>query len=780
VQQADSNAQWINASKYLNPFLLQLSLLALTPSGVLAEDTSLAVKEVFAEVLINQNSQDIVVLLRLGDRLFAGSKDLRSWRLRLPDTKALNHYGEDFYAFDALEGLSYRFDESTQALMVEAPPSLFDATQLEGAVINFSDLPPASTGGFFNYDVFSNHAQDQITTSGLLELGGFGSWGASQTNILFPELDGQTSAIRLDTTWVRDQPMQMASLRFGDIISGTGSWEDTVHYGGVQWATNFSTQPDFIPFPLPEMSGKVALPSTVDLYVGNELRMSHKVPSGPFNIQDLPVKPGQGDARLVVRDILGREEVLIQPFYVTPLLLNQGLHDYSYELGFVRRNFGIDSNNYGRLVAVGTHRLGFTEKFTGEVHSKLLSNQQSVGLGGVLLSPVFGVLSGSLAMSHSQKGVGGLLELAIQRQSGNLSFAANTLLTSQRFTKLGMLPEEQASRQISNMFINLMAADYGSFGVFYGLNAYRDRKVKKELFASYARDLGKFGKLNVFVNRDKKMALNLNFSVPFGNQSTANLNTSAERGKKQALLRVNSRKLSSSGIGYRLSAGMDDTDPREAEVSLQNKIGNYTLVANQSQDQTTFRGSASGGVAFLGGSAFLTPRINGSFAVVQVPDYPGVGVYANNNLLGRTDAKGNALVTRLHPYQKNSVRIDQVDLPFDAQINVAQIDAVPYFRSGLLLKFPVKRFRGALLTVVLENGEPLPAGAQVQIIGDKTQENEVFPTGMRGEVYLTGLAASNRLKVTWQMQSCEFELPFPVSTEPLPHLGTYICNKVEP
>jgi outer membrane usher protein len=82
--------------------------------------------------------------------------------------------------------------------------------------------------------------------------------------------------------------------------------------------------------------------------------------------------------------------------------------------------------------------------------------------------------------------------------------------------------------------------------------------------------------------------------------------------------------------------------------------------------------------------------------------------------------------------------------------------------------------------VVLENGEPLPAGAQVQIIGDKTQENEVFPTGMRGEVYLTGLAASNRLKVTWQMQSCEFELPFPVSTEPLPHLGTYICNKVEP
>jgi outer membrane usher protein len=105
---------------------------------------------------------------------------------------------------------------------------------------------------------------------------------------------------------------------------------------------------------------------------------------------------------------------------------------------------------------------------------------------------------------------------------------------------------------------------------------------------------------------------------------------------------------------------------------------------------------------------------------------------------------------------------------------------VPYFRSGLVLKFPVKQSRGALLSVALENGEPLPAGAQVQIIGDNILENELFPTGMRGEVYLTGLAMNNRLRVTWREQSCEFALPFPETTDPLPHLGTYICVGVEP
>ena len=780
VYQKEIIANWNNASKYLNPFLFQLSLLALTPSGVLAEDTSRALEEVFVEVMINQHPQDIVVLLRRNDRLFVGSKDLRSWRLRLPDTIALSHYGEDFYAFDALKGLSYRFDKATQALMVEAPPSLFDATELKGTEDNFSDLPSAHPGGFLNYDVDLTHAQEQITTNGFLELGGFGGWGAGQTNILVTEVDGQTSAIRLDSTWVRDQSMQMSSLRFGDTISGKSKWGGSVRLGGLQWTTNFSTQPDYIPFPLPNMSGEVVRPSMVDFYVGNTLLMSDEVPSGPFSINDLPVKSGQGDVRMITRDILGNEQILTQPFYVTPRLLKQGLHDYSYELGFERRNFGLESNTYGRPVAIGTHRYGNTDQFTGEFHAELVGNQQAVGLGGVMLSPAVGVLSGSFAISHSKKGVGGLVKLGIQGQNGNLSLAADTQLTSQHFTKLGMLPEEISPRQINNMFINFRAAEYGSFALVYGLHAYRDRKVEKKLAARYTRKVGKYGNLNVSMNKDTKMTLNLNFTVPFGQRSNVSLITSAESGKKKALFSVNRSKPISNGVGYSLIAGVDDTDPRKAEVNLQNEIGNYTLVADRSQGQTSFHGRASGGVAFLGGSAFLSRRINDSFAVVQVPDYPGLGVYAENHLVGRTDAKGNVLLPRLYPYQKNSVRIDEIDLPFDAQIDVAQIEVVPHFRSGLLLKFPVKRSRGAMLTVVLENGEHLPAGAQVQIISDNAVEFEVFTTGMRGEVYLNGLTASNQLRATWGKQSCEFLLPFPETTETLPYLGTYTCSGVEP
>ena len=784
VRQAGIVAHKINACKSLNAGLLLLGLLALVPSAPLAEDTALAVDEVFLVVVINQQEQGVAFLLRSDDRLFAGGQDLRRWRLHLPNTIPLNRDGEDFYALDTLAGLSYEFNESSQALTVQAPPSLFDATRLKGTVTNFSAPTPASPGGFLNYDVSANHAQGRTSTSGLLELGGFAGWGTVQTRLLARDLNGKATAVRLDTTWTRDQPLKVASLRVGDAISGTSSWGGAVRFGGVQWSTNFSTQPGFISFPLPGMSGEAALPSTVDLYVDSALRMSREVPSGPFSIQDLPVTTGQGDARLVVRDILGREQVITQPFYATPRLLQQGLQDYSYELGFVRRNFGTDSNNYGRALAVGTHRLGITEQFTGEIHGELLGHQQTLGLGGVLMLPAAGVLSGSFAASHSDRGVGGLLELGFQRQGRYFSFGANTQLASQRFAKLGLQPEELAPRHISRVFVNLATSDHGSFTANYTEQAFRDRQGNKILAASYNRKIGRLGNLSASVTRplsgDAKTIFNLNFFVPLGNRTNASISTSAQPGREEARLQVSRGMPAGSGMGYRLVAGVGDSDQRGVEVKLQNEVGTYTLLADQSLSQTAFRGSASGGVAFLGGSAFLSRRITDSFAVVQVPDYSGVGIYADNQLVARTDADGNALLPRLRPYQQNTVRIEQADLPLDTQIDAVQLDAVPYFRSGLLLKFPVKRSRGALLTVVLENGEPLPAGAQAQIIGDNVEDHEIFPVGLRGEIYLTGLAVSNRLRVTWREQSCEFVLPFPESTEPLPHLGTYICTGVEP
>jgi outer membrane usher protein len=99
---------------------------------------------------------------------------------------------------------------------------------------------------------------------------------------------------------------------------------------------------------------------------------------------------------------------------------------------------------------------------------------------------------------------------------------------------------------------------------------------------------------------------------------------------------------------------------------------------------------------------------------------------------------------------------------------------VPAFRSGMLLDYPIERSRGALLTVMLENGEPLPSLAIVQIAG----QEETFPTGLHGEVYVSQMADQNRFRATWPGGACEFDAAYTPSADPIPRLGPFECRAV--
>lgn len=761
--------------------------LAATPESAQRADVeTVAADEVFLALRINRQepAETVLLLRRRSDgRLLARGEDLQRWRLRVPSAAALRRGGEDWYSLDALPGLTYRVDESRQTLSVDAPPGLFSATSLIGQDTRFDVPPPAAPGGFVTYDLSVDRSDGPTHAGGLFDVGVFNAWGTGTGSVLARDTGAGAHVVRLDTTWTQDRPAQLASLRIGDAISAAGSWGRSLRFGGVQWATNFATQPGLVTFPLPSASAEAVLPSTVDLFVNNTLRLRRDVPTGPFTIRDLPVVSGQGEARLVVRDLLGREQVITLPYYASPRLLQQGLREYSYEMGFVRNNYGIDSNDYGRFAAVATHRLGFSDAFTGEARGELLREQQTVGVSGAWLWPTAGLFSASVAASHAERGTGKLVALGFERQSRSLSFGGNVQLASQRFAQLGLQPGELAPRQVSQFFVGANAGGYGSVAASYTHQDYRDRDEVELANASYSIRIGKLGFLSFSVLRvlsgETKTSFNLNFTYVLGERSSASVSAARDPTGSQAVVQMQRNLPPGDGIGYRLVAGATEATKSQrvgADLSVQNAVGLYTLEAARDQGQTGFRAGARGSVAMLGGNVFASRQIGDAFAVVQVPDYPGVRVYADNQVVAHTDAGGTALVPRLRPYQKNTIRIEQADLPMDAEIDALEQDTMPYLRSGVLLQIPVRRSRGALLTVILDNGQPLPSGAVVQIAGEKNE----FPAGLKGEVYVTGLSPNNRLRISWRGQSCDVVVPFPPTTEPLPHLGSYTCAGVRP
>ncbi|HEY6924654.1 MAG TPA: fimbria/pilus outer membrane usher protein [Steroidobacteraceae bacterium] len=740
-------------------------------------------EEVWLEASINgQQSNDVALYLRTAaGRILAPATQTKAWRLRTPSQAAMTYNNEQYMSLDAIKGLKYHLDEEKQVLVIEAPARLFEQVTLSLSDKSSVRAPRPPLGGFLNYNFVATNASSHTELGGSLEASIFSRMGAGVTEYLLRHGGQQTRAIRLDTTWTVDNPESAHSLRFGDSISGVSAWGGAVRFAGIQWASNYTTRPSLITMPLPGTGGESALPSTVDVYVNNVLRTQSNLPGGPFRIDDVPVITGEGDIRLVVRDLLGRQQVIDQPYYASPELLRAGLHEFSLEGGITRDNFGIASNDYGRPLIAATDRVGLTDRLTGEVHGELLKEQQTVGLSSSALLSSLGVLDVALAGSSSGHGHGELFGLGFQHSADRLSLGAAIQYASRDFVRLGMMPYGQTPRLTSQLFASLGLGHLGSLSV---------GRTREDFYAAHSLDIlsvrdsinaGRLGYLTFSVIRTVAGSSDTTFSISLTHSINARASLSAtttadSTAGSTAELDLQQNLPAGRGMGYRVIADEGAMKAVDGTLDLQTDAGNYEVEARQQSGATLVQVAAAGGVALLDSHIFPSRTIDDSFAVIQVGSESGVRVYRENQLVGQTDTRGYLLVPGLRPYQDNSIRIEQADLPLDIVVDTVQARAVPYFRSGVLVSFPVEHPHGALLSVHLENGNPLPAGALVQVTGVE----ESFPSGLNGEVYVTGLTEHSELHAEWPDGSCHFSLAYEPGTDPLPRLGPYVCQRTPP
>jgi outer membrane usher protein len=737
-------------------------------------------------LLVDVNAQglaDTVLVLRDVDGRIAVPVDsLDRWRLRRPGVAPRFHDGTPYYPLEAIPGVTYAYDAAKQRLTITAPPRAFTDTQFANAASRYPAPTVSQLGGFLNYNLFASRASGESQYAGQFEAGFFSPYGVLVAGLLAQDNAGAKSAVRLDTTWTSDFPERLTTLRMGDAINVPGAWGRAVRFGGVQYATNFATQPGYITFPAIAANGQAALPSTVDIFVNNALVAQRPVPPGPFSITNIPTVNGSGNVQLVVRDLFGREQIISQPFYASVNLLKAGLEDYSYEAGFERNNFGVESFDYGRAVASATYRRGLTDQLTGEVHGELARDLAAAGIAANYLITDIGVVSATGAASGGGgMGSGALGGVGFQRQTGHFSLAAQAQWTNAAFREIGSTPENPLPlRQLSASF-GYQLERFGSAGITYVAQDFRTKSNIHVLSLGYSVGLGPWAFLSLSAAKTfgtgGNIALGATVTVPLGERTLAGASYNGTRSSTQGNTSDTSFTLQRSvpageGYGYRVIAHTDGEV--QASGTWQNNVGTYTADVSRFQGTNAARLSVAGGIGYVGGHAFLSRQITDSFGVVRVADYPDVGVLQDNQPVGRTNAEGYAVLPQLRAYDVNRVSIEEHDLPMDAQVDKLKMEAVPYYRSGLLLDFPVRRSHGATLRIRLDDGAPIPSGAIVQVTG----RDEDFPVGLGGEAYVTGLEDHNHLRATWKGKSCEFDADFPRSTDPLPSLGTFVCHGV--
>ena len=731
-------------------------------------------------ITVNEMATGVVAPVVIEDEeIHLAPESFERLRIRLPDVPALPHEGGRYYPLSAHPDTSYRIDQRTQVLHLEVPPEHMLATVVRGGAGGYLAPTAADYGGFFNYDVLSEHLEfAPDTLGGFFELGAFaGDFVGTSTQVL-RDVYGEADYVRLDTTITRDFPDDRLSVRWGDSVSRGGAWGRPVRFGGVQFGTNFATQPGFITFPTIDLSGDAALPSTIDVFVNDSQRFSDELPSGPFSIEDLPMVTGAGEVTVVVTDVLGRETVITQSYYTSPRLLRRDLTDFSFETGFLRENFGLESNDYEDTPFFsGTYRHGYTDWLTGELHGELDAERQAFGVSTFFSVLDFGVVSSSLAGSLEDERSGGLIQLGFERAARDFRFSVFGRLTPGDYTDFGVEDTLRSSDAEARANFGVRLDRFGSLSSGYVFRSFNGSKDEHLVSGTYSVGLPSIGSLSVTglktYGPSDETIVSVNLTIPLGPRSS--VSGQVQAAKHQKTLKTVQAQVApplEGGFGTRMSVSDNDFTRGRIELSHTSRYGRFSAEGSKVDEDEGARLNAVGGVAFADGDLFVSRRIDSSFGVASVDGQPNVRVYSENRVIGRTDSDGRLLIHNLRPYEANRIRIEPRDLPIDADVERVSAVVAPRFRSGVVIDFPIDTTRPALLAIFQKGGTPLPPGSAVAVNGG----SERYLVGLDGEVMLRGVAMGARLTAETDQGICAVIVDREVPDEVFPHLGRFTCG----
>jgi outer membrane usher protein len=713
----------------------------------------------------------------------ADAETLREWRITPPYPPPLELDGHRFHPLDAFPGLVAEVTERSMTATVDVPPELLTDTRRSLAGEWDTVAPEAAFGAYLDYDVTytADAAEAGDGLAALLRPTVFTRHGNLAASVVRRPANASLEPdwVRLETTWSRDDPSRMRTLRLGDAITPFGSWARSLHFAGFQLGTNFATRPETITFPQPSIAGSAAMPTALDILVNGTLRSRMEVPSGVFRIDDVPVVTGAGQIQVVSRDLLGREQIVTQDFYVSERLLRRGLNEYSVSAGALREDFGLASNEYGDFLVAGVLRRGLSDVLTIEGRVEGTADVQTGGASLALGIGRYGVTSASLAFSDADTS-GALWQIGHEYR-GRLYRAQLRLQGSNSFVQPGLdvLRAWPTRQVVASGGRNL--GRQGSLGLSYVSERFAAREDDRELVTiSYSRSLRYGLRLSASVSHvggaDRGPLANVIVSRVLGPRSSAS--TALNLRRDAASLRFEHRYNlpTGPGYGYRASIAAGDDQAQDVEVAVNTAHAHYSAEVSQTANARGWRAQTRGSVALIDGGVFAAREIHDGFAVVDAGGFEGVRVYLENREAGTTNSRGQLLVPGLRPYERNRLRIESDDLPLTARIADPTMRVAPYYRSGAIASFGVESGASVLMRVVGADGATLGEGARARV------DDGAFslPVGLDGRLYIAAARSQARVEIMHSAGRCAFTLgDVPSDAIGIPDLGEVVCTAID-
>lgn len=694
--------------------------------------------------------------------------------------------GQEVVPLFGQAGMTAKVEASQLTLVLEVEPYWYTGTQLNLNALRAGKPLPATPGVLLNYSLQVSRTEPAPVAMGSSQsLSVFGPAGLFQLTTALTSVGPSTRGFngmeghkfsRLGTTFLRDDEEQLTTLLLGDGVLQASVGMPGVRYGGITWQSNFSLNPTFSTLEVPAIFDSARLPSTLEFFL-NDRRVGRplNVVPGPFEVSNLPTVDGAGQVKVLIRDALNNERIINVPYLNNPRLYRQGLHSFSYTAGLLRP--GLDRYNTPFLAS--SHRIGLTRWLTVDAGATVSADSGSLGVGATFPLQTDVVADARLAISRSPSGDGQQAGVSAQWLTSLASLGASFNHSSEGFRLLG---DHTASSNRPREDLRLFASralghQLGSVSVSYGRLSSWEENTRTISSVGWSRSFRDFSVSVSGVRSSGVTSALFTVSIPLGRQAL--LSSSLQRRGSTTTLRSDyaSAPLTGNGLAGRLGftaadgESADNLPSYQAALDARSDFGLHGVDLESRPDGISWRARTAGSVGLLAGRGFRGPPISSGFALVSTGDAPNIPVYRWNLPVAVSDARGLALVTTLSPYQNNLLAVRPEEVPFDYRITSHEVTAVPRGRGGVFVEFLMVREQPALLTFLLPNGEPVPAGAIVTLVAS----GESTLVGLRGEAYLPNLPLQSEVVVVSQDHSCRITVNRPQTTDPQPHLGPYTC-----
>jgi len=634
----------------------------------------------------------------------------------------------------------------------------------------------ADPGLIVNYDGYVQRDR-QTRASVWSEVRGFWSGATLSQTGLVEHSPWRRGYLRYDTTWQRNDPTTLTSWSAGDLITGSLAWTRSVRIAGLQWRRNFSLRPDLVTFPVPALRGSAVVPSSVDLYLDGVKRFGSRVPPGPFVIQEAPGLTGDMQASLVTRDALGREQITTVPLYIDPRLLAKGLSSFSLEAGLPRDDYGVRSFSYRHHpVASVAARYGVTDTLTVEAQAQTGKRLAMAGAGALMALRRAGVVSAAMAASGGRR-TGAQWSVGYQYISRRVSVDSQIIRTAGRYRDLASLdgaPAPTASERIS------VSVPWGKGGTaslaYFGQRTPR-QPATRVLSASLNVPASSRGMLSIGGFRDLARrgshGVFAMLSLLLGNGVLGSASVTQQDGQTQAWASAGRTPDYGGGWGWQVLGGHAFSQrTAQGELRYLGRHGEVSALAQQVGQQRGAALGMTGALVVMDKSLHATRRTYDAFALVSTDGQANVPVLRESVPIGQTDARGYFLVPDLNGFERARIGIDPMHLPADLEVVTTERRIAPQSGAGVLVRFPVRRYRAALITLVNASGQPLRPGASVRHL----QSGFVTVVGYDGEAFIDTLAPRNTLESHDGAQRCRatFDWQAPPDGE-IARIGPVVC-----